>query len=169
MSRADVLRHFLRLEASCGRYAERRDEILHWCDLGEGELITRVQQFMKDRGDTNPALLYLVGERASRIVHWNFECVECAAIYSCGISASVNRDLGTVRGNLAEFAERHARKHSEFSGSSDVPQGAAAVVILVAQRTQDKKGTHELVDGAHRFVALCRSGTKSVKAYVGHR
>lgn len=170
-SKAEVIRHFLRLEASRREYYKRKEEILSWCRLSDEEMLARVRCFADERHDTNPVLAYTVGtakaDYSKRIALWRRECIICAEIYTCGISPQMSSDIDAVGGNMLDFALGPAAKFPEFAEGATLPQ-EGTVIIVVEQRKAGRKGAYELIDGAHRLVTLCLSKVETVEAYVGH-
>jgi hypothetical protein len=168
--KAEVVRHFLRLEARREEYRDRMKDILSWCELPDEQLLKRTRAFADERNDTNPALAYTVGtpkaDFSSRIVLWKRGRICCSEAYTCGISPAMSRDIDAVAGNVCEFASRFATNYVEFRDAR-LPQGEAAVIIAVAQTKQGKNGKYELIDGVHRLVALCRCGVEAVEGYIG--
>ena len=168
---AEVMRHFLRIEASHVKYHTRRNEILSWGSLPDEQLLERARCFANERDDTNPTLAYTIGTKkadySSRIAYWKHESINCAEIYTCGIAPQMCHDIAAVTGNLRDFALKFSSKYSEFTCNQPLFQNDV-VIIVVAQRKQGKNGTYELVDGAHRLVAICLGGVEAVEAYVGY-
>jgi hypothetical protein len=169
--KADVVRHFLRLEASKAKYKEKKEAMLWWCSLPDEQLLKHARAFADERDDTNPVLAYTVGttkaDYSSRIVLWERYWINCTEIYTCGISPSMRPDIDAVAGNLREFAMRFAAKYAEFADRLPLPKGDEAVISTIAQKKHGRRGLYELVDGAHRLVALCRGGVETVEAYIG--
>jgi hypothetical protein len=167
----EIVRHFLRLEATRKKYSDRSGELLAWCSLPDSEVMAKARQFTKERYDVNPALLYTVGigedNRHTSVKSWTRERVQCREIYTCGISSSMRPDIDSVRGNLIEFALQSASKYPEFRPLSNLSD-ATSIVILVHHRRDDRAGDYEVIDGVHRLVALCRAGIQDVEAYVAH-
>jgi hypothetical protein len=166
-----VIRHFLRIEASRRKYYKKKEEILSWCRLFDEEMLARARCFADERDDTNPVLAYTVGtakaDYSKKIAFWNRECIKCAEIYTCGISPQMSSDIDAVRGNMLDFALGPAAKFPEFAEGAALPQ-ENTVIIVVEQGKAGRKGAYELIDGAHRLVALCLGRVETVEAYVGH-
>jgi len=142
ISKAEVVRHFLRLEAR--KYHDRMEEMLSCCALPDEQLLRRARAFGDERDDTNPALAYTVGtakaDYSSGIVQWERCRIACAEIYTCGISPSMRPDIDAVAGNLWDFALRFAPKYAEFRDTLPLPQGDEAVIITITQKMPGRKG-----------------------------
>ncbi len=167
---AEVVRHFLRLEATHPKYAGRQDELLAWCKLSDAEVLDRVRGFAGERDDINPALVYTVGvrndTRHSQVSTWTRERVMCEDIYTCGISSCMRTDIDAVRGNLLEFSYC-CNKYPEFRPLLPLTE-ISSIVILVDHQKPDRNGQYEVIDGVHRLAALCCAGIQDVEAYVAH-
>ncbi len=74
-------------------------------------------------------------------------------------------DFETVEWNLSRFAPL-AHKYPEFR-LGKVPDGEALRIVGVAHQSQGRTGSIELVDGAHRIVAMMHRGVATVPAYIG--
>lgn len=131
----------------------------------------RARCFADERDDTNPVLAYTVGtakaDYSKEIAFWKREWIKCAEIYTCGISPQMGSAIDAVEGNMLDFALGPAAKFAEFAESPALAQ-EDTVVIVVEQKKLGKKGGYELIDGAHRLVAICLGGVEIVEAYVGH-
>ncbi len=139
--------------------------------MEEPELRSRAERFAQERDDVNPALAYLVGtpthDVSKRVALWTRERITCGGVFTLGISPCLLPDIEAVRGNIRAFALGSAIKYPQFRVLSQL-DGIASVVILVKHRREGKDGGYELIDGAHRLVALCRAGIPEVDAYVAH-
>jgi hypothetical protein len=174
ISRADVVRHFLRREAGRQAYEHRREEILCWCELPDDDLLKRAREFANERSDTNPALLYLVGtpkgDRSDYIERWERQPISFAELYVPAWTDRFNPALKAVRGNLRAFALRFADQFpDDFPAGRPLPTGEDAVIIAIAHSRPALHGSLELVDGAHRVVAMGRAGAgiEKIEAIVG--
>jgi hypothetical protein len=76
-------------------------------------------------------------------------------------------DLASVKGNIPRFAAEKATRFPEFA-SGCLPEGALAIVIVIRQTTPERDGAFELLDGAHRLVALCNAGVETVETFIGY-
>ena len=168
---AEVVRHFLRLEAKRPKYSDKEEEILAWCKLSDSEVMERARHWGEQRDDVNPALVYTVGigndARNSRVASWTRERIQCGDIFTCGMSSCMRPDIDAVRGNLSAFALSSAKKYPEFRPLSELCD-MQRIVILVAHRQDGRDGNYEAIDGVHRLVAFCCSGIQEVEAYVAH-
>jgi len=173
VSREDVLLHFLIME---GKMEEILLSYLKWEVLkldGNENTNTPLHSYINSRKDINPALVYLIGvgndKHCNNVSSWNLKKISTADIYSCGINENVNDDLNNVKGNLKDFALNHADKYPEFTlhNTNNIPR-RESIIIVVKQKTDDKKGSYELLDGAHRLINMCRQGEKEVWAFVAN-
>jgi hypothetical protein len=157
----------LRTEASRSQYSDQRLKLLDWCDKPDDELFRLTRRFANGRLDTNPFFAYTVGTRnddqSGRVQNWTKERVNCANLFTNDISPVMSAALDRVRGNLCAFALRFASKYPEFKPLSMPLDGC--VLIVVAHRRPNKDGKFEVIDGAHRGVALCQAQVKEVDAY----
>jgi hypothetical protein len=175
VSTADVVRHFLLLEATRQRYSARKTEIVQWCELPDSELMARARTFGEERkkltGEINPAFVYTVGvasdDRHTLVRSWSRDQIPCKDIYVSDISSSMAADLDSVGGNISKFAMNSWAKYPEFRPLLMSPD-RLGTLIVVAQPRPDRDGVYELIDGTHRLVALCRAGVEAVEANVGH-
>jgi hypothetical protein len=175
VSTAEVVRDFLRLEATRQRYSARKTEIIQWCELPDRELLALARNFGEERkkltGEINPALVYTVGvasdDRHTLVRSWSHDQIPCKDIYVSDISSSMAADLHSVGGNILKFAMNSSAKYLEFRPLLTSPE-SLGTLIVVAQSRPDRDGVYELIDGAHRLVALCRAGVENVEAHVGH-
>ena len=169
--KAEVVRHFLRLEASRQKYRHIKEKILSWCELPDQETFEKARHFADEREDVNPTLAYTVGtpkaDFSERINFWKRERIKCSEVYTCGISPRMLPDIRGVAGNVRDFALGSAATFQEFNGCPPI-SGDAAIIIVVAQLKPGMKGVYELLDGAHRLIAICRAGAEEIEAYVGH-
>lgn len=164
---ADIVRHFLRIEADKPQWGPIRDTVLAWCDLDDNHLFNACKRWDSERSDTNPVFQYTIYERSCQIDGWKREAINGHAIYSCGINDGVNVDLDDVAGNLFDFAHKYSSKHGEFNQDLEPADGERAIIIVVEHSDPNRDGKYELIDGAHRAVAEFRRGKTSLEAFVG--
>jgi len=168
---AEVVRHFLRLEATRSKYSNRKEELLAWCGLSDSEMMVNVRRFAGERDDVNPVLVYTVGvrgdDRSSQVAGWTRGRIKCGDIFAPHISSQMQPDIDEVRGNILAFAKGLASKYSEFRPLAALCEDTS-ILIVVAHRVPSKDGEYEVIDGVHRLVALCRAGIQEVEAYVAH-
>lgn len=167
---AEVLRHFICMEAERPKYADMREEMLKWLDLPDQKLIRKVRKFEKTRNDDNPTLGRTIGTRANSnwVSHWVLASIDLADLYTCGINPKMKDDLDSVSGNLKRFVDAgYATKYPEFRLDPVPSTWRARVVIGVARSEFSREGNIELIDGAHRVVALIANGITSSDAYIG--
>ena len=56
-----VLKHFIRVESTKKKYAERREELVDWINLLDIEFLNKVRDFEKQRCDENPIFVWTIG------------------------------------------------------------------------------------------------------------
>lgn len=165
-----VLRQFLADEAAKTEYAAALSDLDSWTELPDEAFIRQVQEFAKSRYDVNPVLTYTIGTLANRhherVLGWRLETIPLAELYTCGLTTDLQHDLDAVQGNLVAFAQQHAAKYAEFR-LTETPALELQRVIAVRHRTKRCRGTIQLLDGAHRVVALAVQGATTITGYVG--
>ena len=165
-----VLTQFLADEAAKTEYAEALSELDSWAQLPDEDFFRRVREFAKLRCDVNPVLTYTIGTLANRhherVLGWGLETIALSELYTCGLTTYLQHDLDAVQGNLVAFAHQHAAKYAEFR-LTDPPALEVQRVIAVRHRTKRCRGTIQLLDGAHRVVALAIQGATTITGYVG--
>lgn len=171
VSPANVVRAFLRLEATKDKNAARREELLAWCRGSDDLLLTNAKSYADARKDTNPTLLYTVGvgdeNRSHRIRCWRWEQVASADVYSNGINEQINEVLESLNWNLRKFADdERSKQFREFDKREPIDSSSQFIIALSRQKT-GREGYYELIDGAHRFVVLRRDGIDQIRALVG--
>jgi hypothetical protein len=168
---AEVVRHFLRLEARRPKYSDRRDELLAWCELSDSAVMMNATRFANERDDVNPVFVYTGGitgdDRSSRVAAWSRERIKCGDIFAPSISPQMQDDINEVRGNILAFAQGPATKYSEFRPLVALCE-VTGILIVVGHRVQGMVGEYEIIDGVHRLVALCRARIQETEAYVAH-
>jgi hypothetical protein len=164
----EVLKHFIRTERTRQHYAYLSKELAAWLDIDGQQFLARMRAFADERDDINPTLTWTVGTRGNkhheRVLRWVLAQLRLAALYSCGINDAMKDDLDAVSGNLAAFVAR-ADKHPEFQLGA-VPDGDLRIVIAVAGAQASRDGTIEVVDGAHRAVAMLAIGITETTAFL---
>lgn len=164
-----VLTQFLTAEAAKAEHAEALRELDSWTELPDEIFFQRVREFAKSRCDVNPVLTYTIGTLANRhherVLGWRLETIPLAELYTCGLTTDLQHDLNAVHGNLVAFAQQHAAKYAEFR-LYETPALELQRVIAVQHRTKRCKGTIQLLDGAHRVVALAVQGATTITGYV---
>ena len=168
---AEVVRHFLKLEATRRNYSDRKDELLSWCTLSNSEVMAKARDFAVQRDDRNPVSVYTIGlpgdDRHTRVANWTLERINCREIFSSGIAGNMEADINAVKGNLYDFANGPANKYDEFRPLGPLCE-ITGRVIVVAKQVEGRKGKYEAIDGSHRLVALCRNECPDVEAFVAH-
>ena len=169
---AEVLRHFICMEADRPKYADMRHKMLGWLKLSDRRLIRKVRKFEKTRDDDNPTLGWTIGTRANSnyrgVSHWVLASISLADLYTCGINPKMKGDLDSVNGNLKRFVDAgYATKYPEFRLDSIPSEGKARTLIGIARSESNRDGNIELIDGAHRVVPMLANGIMSSDAYIG--
>ncbi len=164
-----VLMQFLAAEATNQQYAVALSDLDSWTELPDETFFQRVWEFSKSRCDVNPVLTYTIGTLANRhhdrVLGWGLETIALSELYTCGLTTYLQHDLDTVHGNLVAFAQQHAAKYAEFR-LHEIPTLEQQRVIAVRHRTKHCRGTVQLLDGAHRVVALAFQGATTITGYV---
>lgn len=164
-----VLEQFLFDEATNQQYAEALSDLAAWTHLPDEAFFRRVREFAKLRRDVNPVLTFTIGTQANRhherVLGWEMEMIEVSELYSCGLNICMKKDLDQVNGNVLAFAKNYAAKYAEFR-LNETPVQKRQRVIAVRHPTAGRQGTMQLLDGAHRVVALAVQGVKVVSGYV---
>ena len=146
-----------------------REEMLSWCQKPEDELFAQVRRFADGRPDTNPLFVYTVGtkkdDRSQQVAAWIRDRIECREIYTCGMSHEMKNALDSVRGNLSDFAHQSNEIYPEIRPLSSL-DASTSVIVVVGRKQWDRKGDYDVIDGAHRTIALCRAGVEVVEAFV---
>jgi hypothetical protein len=168
----DVLKHFIIMEASRKKYADRAEEMLGWLELSNDEFIQKVREYEIARDDDNPVFGWTIGTRKNsfykNISHWVLKEISLADLYTCGINSEMKADLDAVRGNLKRFVDTGcAAKYPEFKLDSVPPQEEAKIFIGIARSDCNRDGSIELIDGVHRAVTILARGIVRSKAYIG--
>ena len=162
---AEILRHYI----CTGRQTKERSKRLKWLHLSDKRLLQKFHELDKTQINDEPTLLWAVGPRAERVSRWVLaNSIHLADLYSCGIRSEMKGDLDCVKGNLKQFVKTGCfRKYDDFKRPSIPREGKARTVIGVAHFKSDRHGRIELVDGAHRVVALLANDIESCRAYIG--
>jgi len=164
---ADVLRHFFGMEMTRDCYAKQRQALEQWLRLDDEEFLSKMSQFHRDRKDDNPALDWTVGSRKSRIASWTQAHIPLGAAYSCGISSSMRHDLDLVKWNLQRFLScGFASKYPEFRLKTVPETVELRTVIAIRRDREGRDGRFQVIDGAHRIVAMLAHGISECPAYV---
>ncbi|MBI1923405.1 hypothetical protein HYR99_04050 [Candidatus Poribacteria bacterium] len=165
----EVLEHFLHLEITRPQYMNRRQEILGWLSLSDQQFFQRVRQFATERDDVPPALTWTVGTLENtfhlQVRRWILAEVDLSLLYTCGLNPLVNDHLAVVRWNLKQFG-RFANQYPEFQ-LNRVPSGEHQRIIGIVRHDPDRDGCIEIVDGAHRVVAMLANNIKQTIAFLG--
>jgi hypothetical protein len=164
----EVVEHFLRVEGTWPKYAAQRDEVASWSALDDDAFFERVRAFADARADTNPVLTWTIGTRGNKhhesVRRWVLAKIPLASLYSRGINPLMKKDLDESQGNLVGFLKA-ATKYAEFRLDS-VPQGDLAILFAVAKSCPGRLGVAELLDGAHRALAMAATDIRETLAYV---
>jgi hypothetical protein len=166
----EVLESFLRTEASRPECAAQRDAI-DACfapTLDDDGFIKRVRDFATARNDVNPVLTWTIGtlqnKHHERVSRWVLAKMDIDSLFSCGINPTMKADLDAVQGNLARFSTV-AHRYPEFR-MGILPKGDQATIIAVARECGGRNGTIEVIDGAHRVVAMAGGRVQNTPAFL---
>lgn len=164
-----VLMQFLADEATNKQYAGALSDLDSWTQLPDEAFFRQVRKFEQSRSDVNPVLTYTIGTLTNRhherVLGWGLETIPLAELYTCGLTTYMQHDLDAVQGNLVAFAQKYAPKYAEFR-LNETPSQELQRVIAVRHRSKRCRGTVQLLDGAHRVVALAIQGATAITAYV---
>lgn len=166
-----VLRHFIRIEAARSKYADKREEMISWTCLPDTAFIREVHNFAQMRDDENPTIVWIIGTNINKhylkVQRWVLANINLDCLYTCGISSKMRSNLDSVNGNLKHFVDRgYATKHNKFRINSVPSDGEVRIVIGIAHLKHDRDGEIELVDGAHRAIAMLANRISSSQAYI---
>ena len=168
---AEVLRHFVRLEASRSKYADKREEMINWISLPDIAFIQQVHNFAQVRDDENPTIVWTIGSETNKhylkVRRWFLAKINLECLYTCGISCKMRQDLDSVNGNLKKFVkEGYAKKYGEFHMNFIPSDTETRRVIGIAHLKPDRDGKIEIVDGVHRAVAMLANEISLSQAYI---
>ena len=170
--KVEVLRRFIRIEATRSEYANKQDDLRNWIRLSDPDFIQKVRNFEKKRPDENPAILWTIGtekdrNRPQKVRRWVLANVNLDCLYTCGINDEVNSDIDSVKGNLKCFMnEGYATKHCCEFRIGRVPINEKRVIIGIVHCTDNRDGEIEIVDGCHRVIAMLANGIEYSQAYI---
>ena len=165
------MRHFTLLEARKPRYAGDKEELDKTLRLPDSELAGRIEDFSRqpghDRGNPVYTWVFQRGHLVERWVH--AEIHDLDQVFSSDINDKAKYALDSVEGNLVAFGDRVNNDPAlteEFGPYRppivEVDQTIIGVVISYSHRM----GSIELIDGAHRFVAMARANVKKIPAFL---
>lgn len=168
----EVLRHFICIEATRSKYANKRDDMINWTRLSDTDFIQKVRNFEKKRSDENPAILWTIGtekdcKRPQKVRRWILANINLGCLYTCGINSKMKSDLDSVKGNLKCFVNRgYTNKYDEFCTNRVPTDEELKVIVGIAHDTDDRDGKIEIVDGAHRAIAMLANGIEYSQAHI---
>lgn len=170
----EVLKHFIQMEASRPKYTNRKKEMLEWITFPDAAFIKEVEKFKEGRcaeGEENPTFVWTIGTSKNKhylkVSRWVLANVNLQCLYTQGINPAMRNEIEAVGGNLKRFVEcGYARNYSEFQVSLNLPPEEARIFVGIAHHKHDRNGKIELIDGAHRVVAMMSGGLTSAKAYI---
>ena len=171
-NKVEVLKHFIRIEATLCECKDKRKEMINWTCLPDPDFIQKVHNFAETRDDENPTLVWTIGignnrDRPQKVRRWILANINLDCLYTCGINKKVNSDLDSVKGNLKCFVnEGYATKHCCEFCTSSVPIDEKRMIIGIAHPTDNRDGEIEIVDGCHRVIAMLANGIEDSQAYV---
>ena len=169
-----VLRHFIRVESTKKKYADRREELMGWIRLSDMDFINKVQNFEKERDDVNPAILWTIGtekdrSRPPKVRCWILAKINLGSLYTCGIKSKINAhlELPDVRGNLKSFVlGKYVHEHGEIRTDSFPAEKELTTFIGVAHPTSGLDGEIEVLDGNHRAMAMLANKSEHAEAFI---
>ncbi|HUB66777.1 MAG TPA: hypothetical protein VL981_04765 [Candidatus Methylacidiphilales bacterium] len=156
-------------KSGAGEWEKLLEEIK---ELSADRLREHIRKFAERKQNGSPIFPWTVGYRENesyrQIKRWVYADVDIERLYTCGIDpnkVSMKADLIKARGNLNKFAKCYAHKYPEFE-PREVPV-EKQVIFGIKKEETDKNGTIELLDGAHRTVAMLRNGDTRSKGFTG--
>lgn len=169
-----VLKHFIRVESTKNKYAQRREELMGWVHLPGIEFLDRVREFENQRRDENPIFVWTIGTeknptRYRKVKRWIVANIFLGSLYTCGINSCINAhlDLPDVNGNLKSFVlGEYVHEHEEIRTDSFPADKELTTLIGVAHHTEDRDGGIEVLDGNHRAMAMLANGGERAEAFI---
>lgn len=168
----EVLEYFLELEATKPAYASRRLEFEAWKKLDDDSFFSLVKRFGNEQEGLNPLLTWTVGTQKTlfhnynkRVSSWCEGIVPLEQVYTMGINQSMKGDLSLSSWNLERFTRSHAQKYEEFQLQRH-PGRSSIRIVVVKHRKIGKIGEYEIIDGAHRAIAMIHQGVRETPAYI---
>ena len=64
---AEILRYFFFLESGREKFHGDQEKILQWRGLSDDEVLVRASKWLCERDDTNPVLVWTVGNRCGQV------------------------------------------------------------------------------------------------------
>ncbi len=171
-TRWDVLKYFLETEILKSTSSELSDLLSNWDPSNEQQLTDAVRAYIATRNDTNPCLIWTVGIRNDRrfelVDHWKLEEVNLASLYIPAMTDKVKDLLEKSQYNLKVLHTNHVEDpafKNEFL-NLDLPHENLRTLILLRHSSIKYKGDYELVDGAHRTIAMIHNKQTTANAFV---
>ena len=169
-----VLKHFIRVESTKSKYAERREELMGWISLPDMDFIDRVRDFEKQRCDENPIFVWTIrtaknSTRYQEVKRWILARINLGSLYTCGINSEINAhlELPDVRGNLKSFVLwKYVHEHGEIRTDSFPAEKELTTFIGVAHPTSGLDGEIEVLDGNHRAMAMLANKSEHAEAFI---
>lgn len=166
----EVLHHFLETESKKPNANHFQELLQQIKSLPGDQSRRRVREFAEKTKNGSPIFPWTVGintdERWKTVQRWIYADVTLEQLYTCGINPNTMRDdLNKARGNLKTFTKCFARNHGEFR-LDQIPPEHLRMIFGVARREDNKDGSIELIDGAHRTVSMLHNGITKSKGFV---
>lgn len=169
-----VLKHFIRVESTKNKYAERREELMGWIHFPDIDVIDKVRDFEKQRCDESPIFVWTIGTeknptRHRKVKRWILARINLGSLYTCGINSEINAhlDMQDVNGNLKSFVLRgYVNEHREIRTDSAPTDKEFTTFIGIAHRTSGRDGEIEVLDGNHRAMAMLANGGERAEAFI---
>ena len=173
-NKVTVLKHFIRVESTKNKHAEKREELMGWISLPDMDFIDRVRDFEKQRCDENPIFVWTIGTaknstRYQEVKRWILARINLGSLYTCGINSEINAhlDMLDVNGNLKSFVlGKYVHEHEGICTDSFPADKELTTFIGVAHHTEDRDGEIEVLDGNHRAMAMLANGVERAEAFI---
>ena len=172
VTKADVLRHFLARDIV--KYPSQASELTDILTIGaDEEFTTRLRDFAAGHDNGSPVYTWTglnANQHHMSVVRWILvPSIDVREVYSKRINSNLEAPLQRERGNLARLAA-FVPSDPVLQGEFDIHRRPATdeerTIIGVKHPCEGRQGSIELIDGAHRFVAMVSAGIGEVPAYL---
>jgi hypothetical protein len=168
----EVIRKFIQFESE-KQGADHFKELLREIEnLSEEETKKCVRQFAERTNNGSPIFPWTTGmgrnEWFQKVNCWVFATVDLPQLYTRGIRDNTRDDLNQVAGNLDAFNSHVYKYPDTFKLDAALPEDLRTI-FAVSKSEPGKRGSIELIDGAHRTINMLHNGTERItssNAYV---
>lgn len=166
----EVLCCFLQIESQKPNAGHFLDLLQRIRGLPGEQSRRRVREFAEKTKNGSPIFPWTVGinndERWKNVRRWIYTDVELNQLYTCGINPSTMKEsLTKVHGYLVKFTRCFAHNFPEFR-LDQIPPEKLRTIFGVKRRDNNKDGSIELIDGAHRAVAMLHNNIVESKGFI---